>query len=263
MVDAIKRYNTFIDYANPLTKILLAAILFVTVIFIHNPNYLFHLTLLMLTALILLSGIRFKYLIILLLFIFISGTISSLYMIFYGEGTRTLFRIGIIHITEESFIRGIHITMRGVILSLFGALIILTTKITDVFYSLMIQLKVKPKYAYSFMAAIRMVPIIISEYFQLRQARKVRRTLINKKYISGLRGLKSTIVTLLSQSIRRAYRLSIAMESKGFGDGPRTYYYKTSFSKYDLYVILFIVGAVYISTLLGNILTPFESTDAR
>ena len=48
--------------------------------------------------------------------------------------------------------------MRGVILSLFGALLIFTVKITDVFYSLMIQLKVKAKYAYSFMAAIRMVP---------------------------------------------------------------------------------------------------------
>lgn len=263
MLDAIKKYSTFIDYANPLTKILLAALLFITVIVIHNPNYLFHLTLLMLISLLLLSGVKIKYLIILLLFIFISGIISSLYMIFYGEGTTTLYRIGIIHITEESFVRGLHITMRGIILSLFGALVIFTTKITDVFYSLMIQLKIKPRYAYSFMAAIRMVPIIIAEYFQLRNARKVRKALIHKKYISGLRGLKSTIVTLLSQSIRRAYRLGIAMESKGFDDGSRTYYHKTSFSKYDLYLILFMIGAVYVSVQLGNIISPFNSTDAR
>ena len=263
MFEAVKKYKTFIDYANPLTKILLAAILFVMVIFIHNPNVLFHLTMLMLLMLLILSGVKLKYLILLLIFIFISGFISSLYMIFYGEGTDTLFRYGIIHITEESFIRGIHITMRGIILSLFGALVIFTSKITDVFYALMIQLKVKPKYAYSFMAAIRMVPIIITEYFQLRQARKVRRALIHKKYISGFKGLKSTIITLLSQSIRRAYRLGIAMESKGFTDGSRTYFYKTSFSKYDLYLLLLMAAAIIAAVQLGTVITPFDSTDAR
>src|SRR5699024_11585837 len=152
---------------------------------------------------------------------------------------------GIIHITEESFVRGIHISMRGIILSLFGALVIFTMKITDVFYALMIQLKIKPKYAYSFMAAIRMVSIIIAEYFQLRQARKVRKALIHKKHISGFRGLKSTIVTLLSQSIRRAYRLGIAMESKGFSDGVRTYYHRISLFTHDLYLIAHIVGAFF------------------
>lgn len=263
MFETVKKYKTFIDYANPLTKILLAAILFVTVVFIHNPNILFHLTILMLIMLLVLSGVKLKYLILILIFIFISGFISSLYMIFYGEGTETLFRYGIIHITEESFIRGIHITMRGVTLSLFGALVIFTTKITDVFYALMIQLKVKPKYAYSFMAAIRMVPIIIAEYLQLRQARKVRKSLIHKKYISGFKGLKSTIVTLLSQSIRRAYRLGIAMESKGFTDGRRTYFYKTSFSKYDLYLLLLMAAAIAAAVQLGTVITPFDNTDAR
>lgn len=263
MLDAVKNYSTFIDRTNPLTKILLAAILFVTVIFIHNPNVLFHLTIIMLIVLFLLSGVKMKYLLILLMFIFISGFIASLYMIFYGEGTQTLFRYGIIHITEESFVRGIHISMRGIILSLFGALVIFTTKITDVFYALMIQLKIKPKYAYSFMAAIRMVPIIVAEYFQLRQARKVRKALIHIKYISGFRGLKSTIVTLLSQSIRRAYRLGIAMESKGFSDNKRTYYYKTSFSKYDLYFILLVLASIWIAILLGSSIPVINITDAR
>lgn len=263
MLDAVKNYSTFIDRTNPLTKILLAAILFVTVIFIHNPNVLFHLTIIMLIVLFLLSGVKMKYLLILLMFIFISGFIASLYMIFYGEGTQTLFRYGIIHITEESFVRGIHISMRGIILSLFGALVIFTTKITDVFYALMIQLKIKPKYAYSFMAAIRMVPIIVAEYFQLRQARKVRKALIHKKYISVFRGLKSTIVTLLSQSIRRAYRLGIAMESKGFSDNKRTYYYKTSFSKYDLYFILLVLASIWIAILLGSSIPVINITDAR
>ena len=85
MFEAVKKYSTFTDQTNPLTKIMLAVILFVTVIFIHNPNTLFYLMIFMLFLLIVLSGIQYKYLIILLLFIFISGLISSMYMIFYGE----------------------------------------------------------------------------------------------------------------------------------------------------------------------------------
>src|SRR5699024_3841691 len=135
--------------------------------------------------------------------------------------------------------------------------------ITDVFYSLMQQLGLKPKYAYSFMAAVRMVPIIISEYMALRQARKVSRALIHKKYVTGMKGFKATMIALLSQSIRRAYRLGIAMESKGFDDGPRTYYHRTSFSISDIYLLLFIAACIFLSLQLGQVITPFESTDAR
>lgn len=263
MLTSIKKFDTFIDRTNPITKIFLAMILFVTVVFIHNPNHLFYLSVIMLLAMVFLSGVKFRYLAVLLGFILLLGFISSLYMILYGEGTTTMYRFGIVHVTEESFVRGIHIMMRGLVLSFFGAVIIFTTRITDVFYSLMQQLGLKPKYAYSFMAAVRMVPIIASEYMALRQARKVRRALIHKKYVSGLQGFKTTIITLLSQSIRRAYRLGIAMESKGFDDGPRTYYHKTSFSSADVFLVVSTVVSIYIAIQLGQMFAPFGSTDAR
>lgn len=263
MLDMIKNYTTFIDRTNPVTKISLAVILFTTVVLMHNPNQLFYLSLLLMLTLILLSGVKLRYLVMIVAVTLILGLFSSAYMILYGEGTTTMFSFGIIHITEESFMRGIHVMMRGLALSFFGTLIIFTTRITDVFYSLMQQLKVKPKYAYSFMAAIRMVPIIAREYMSLRQARKVRKPLIHKKYVSGITGFKTTIVTLLAQSIRRAYRLSVAMESKGFDDGMRTYYHKTSFSISDFYLGFFTVLIFTVSMILGTIIEPFATTDAR
>lgn len=263
MLQSIKKYETFVDRSNPITKMVMALMLFVTVIFIHNPNTLFHLSVIMLMAMLLLSGVKFRYTSALLVLILSLGFISSLYMIFYGEGTTTLYKFGIIHITEESFVRGLHIMMRGLVLSFFGAVIIFTTRITDVFYSLMQQLGLKPTYAYSFMAAVRMVPIIASEYMALRQARKVRKALIHRKYVSGLKGFKTTIITLLSQSIRRAYRLGVAMESKGFDDGPRTYYHKTTFSLSDVYLLVFTAICIYTAITLGHAITPFASTDAR
>ena len=263
MPEAVKRYSTFADRVNPLVKILVAVALFLTVILIHNPNHLFHLAVIMFILLFILSGVKYIYIALLTGVILFFGFISSLYMIFYGEGTTTIFRFGIIHVTEESAVRGIHIMMRGITLSFFGALIVFTTRITDVFYSLMQQGRLKPKYAYSFMAAVRMVPIIAGEYMALRRARKVRRALIHRKYITGLKGFISAIVTLLSQSIRRAWRLGVAMESKGFDDGPRTYYHRTTYSIHDLHFVLLIVSGVIISAFLGEWFSPFDTVDAR
>lgn len=263
MFDSIKNNDTFVHNVNPVTKIIAAAALFVIVVFTHNPNTLLYFVCIMAILLFTLSGIQWRYLCILLGVILVSGLLSSTYMILYGKGDTTLFKLGIIHVTEESFIRGIHITMRGVILSLFGALVIFTLKITDVFYALMIHFKIKSKYAYSFMAAINMIPLIFSEYVQLRRARKVRAPLIDKKRISGFKGLRMTIVTLMSQSIRRAYRLGIAMESKGFSDNQRTYYRQTTFSFNDIFFVITILIALLISSYLGINYPIFNTSDAR
>lgn len=263
MLEHIKKYYTFVDKTNPLTKMLIGLLLFLLVVLMHNPNQLFYLAMIMLVALVILSGIRLRYLLVMLALFLVFGAFSAMYMVFYGAGTTTLFRFGLIHITEESLIRGIHIMMRGLTLSFFGALVIFTTKLTDVFYSLMIQLRLKPKFAYSFMAAIRMVPIIAGEYMMLRQARKVRKPLIHKRHISGLKGFITTVITLLSQSIRRAYRLGVAMEAKQFDDGPRTYYYQTSFSKYDVLFVAMVIVIAFVSFFLGTEFSLINVTDAR
>lgn len=263
MLDVIKGRMTFIDRVNPIIKITASVMLFILVVFIHNPNTLFYLTLFVLLTLIVLSGVKFQYLAGFVSVVLIFGFFSSMYMILYGEGTTTLFRFGLIHVTEESVTRGLHVMMRGLALSFFGALIIFTTKITDIFYSLMIQLKLKPKFAYSFMAAIRMVPIIAGEYMMLRRVRKVRKPLIHRRHISGFKGFITTVITLLSQSIRRAYRLGIAMESKQFNDGPRTYYHRTFFSRFDSFFIVYMCAVIVFAYLSGDILQIFDTIDAR
>ncbi len=50
----------------------------------------------------------------------------------------------------------------------------LTTKPVYLFYSLMQQVNMKPKYVYSFMAAIRLIPLMIEEMKTLHHALKVR-----------------------------------------------------------------------------------------
>ena len=164
---------------------------------------------------------------------------SALFMIFYGDGTHLLFKFGFIQITTESLYRGLHLAMRTTTVSFFGILIAFTSQIVLVFYSLMQHLKVKPKVAYAFMAAIRMVPLMFMSFLQLRKSLKIRYQLISAQNYRGIKRVKHLIIPLLSQNIRKAHQLSVAMEKKGFKDGPRTYYYHAPFSYKDILLIFY------------------------
>jgi len=80
---------------------------------------------------------------------------------------------------------------------------------------------------------------MIEEFQNVHYALKVR-GVPNR---GGFSKVKRYAIPLLSQSIRRAQRIAVAMEAKQFsGSGPRTFYYEIGFGKYDvLFVILFVV----------------------
>ena len=89
---------------------------------------------------------------------------------FIRNGSHTILKFGFIHITTESLVRGLHVSLRTIAISFFGILIALTSQVVMIFYSLMQHLKVKSKVAYAFMAAIRMIPLMISSLIQLRRS---------------------------------------------------------------------------------------------
>ncbi|MGO1759712.1 MAG: CbiQ family ECF transporter T component, partial [Mammaliicoccus vitulinus] len=159
-----KKYSTFIDHVNILTKLLLGIMLFFYAIFIHQFDFMIYLTIIMFIYLIVMSGVRWLPLLIVIAITMFFGITSSLFMIFYGEGERTLLKFGIIHITNESLLRGLHVTMRTLVISFYGMVIPFTSQIIFVFYSFMQHLKLKPKIAYAFMASIRMIPIMFSSF---------------------------------------------------------------------------------------------------
>lgn len=166
-------------------------------------------------------------------------------MILFGEGSTTWFRWGLIHVTEESFLRGMHLGFRALSFALLGLLFSLTTRPVRLFYSLMQQLKLKPKYAYSFLAGVRLIPIMIEEFQTVRNALKVRGVVNNGLFEK----MKRYAIPLLSQSIRRAQRIAVAMEAKRFSNSAeRTFYYEIGFSKYDIVLVavfIIVTAAAY------------------
>lgn len=239
-------------------------VLFVQVLLIHNPNILINLTIVLFLLFIAFTGYPFKSLLLFLLpfiIIFIS-TASS--MIFFGKGETTWFEWGLIHITKESFFRGLHLGFRALSFALLGIIFSLTTRPVYLFYSLMQQLKLKPKYAYSFLAAVRLIPIMMEEFQTIHHALKVRGAERSKGIGGMFEKLKRYAIPLLSQSIRRAQRIAVAMEAKRFSNHTkRTYYYEMHFSKYDVLFVTSIFALCILAYYVSIHYPYFLITDVR
>lgn len=242
--------ETWLHRVNPGFKLITFTSMFLVVILIHNLNMMLYLTIAML---LLLSCSGHPPLRLLLyaspfILVFIS---TSTGMMFFGKGETTWWKYGIIHITEESFLRGIHLGCRALSMAAIGLLFGLTTRPVRLFYSLMQQWRLPPKYAYSFLAAMNLIPILVSEFQTLRHALMIRGGNETPKW-NVYAVLKQYAIPLLAQSIRRAQRIAVAMEAKGFqSENKRTYYYHIGYSNSDVWFAVYFVWAVASAYGLG------------
>lgn len=256
--------ETWITRVNPSIKLILSIFLFFYMIFIHNPSHLAYLTILLGVILYVYSGHPLRYLLLFSLpfvLVFISSATS---MIFFGRGDTIWYKWGLVQISEESFYRGIHLGFRALAFAILGMIFALTTKPVLLFYSLMQQLRVPPKYAYSFLASIRMIPIMYDEFQTLRHALMIRQA-VPEKGVKGLfKKLKFFSIPLLAQSIRRAQRIAVAMEAKRFSQvSERTFFYKTDVRVNDLLFLTLVVLAPLVTFYLADLLPLFDRTDVR
>ncbi|PTQ85504.1 energy-coupling factor transport system permease protein [Trichococcus patagoniensis] len=248
--------ETWLHRVNPSLKLGMALLVCIVVLFVRNLEMMAFIGIGLLLLFLLFTGQPLKRILLLLIpfcAIFVS-TASA--MILFGNGQTLWFEWGLIRITEESFLRGMLIGLRAFVFAVLGLTFALTTRPVNLFYSLMQQLRLDPKYAYSFMAALRLIPIMTDEFDTIRNARKVR----GGESARGLRGIlfkmKVYTIPLLSGSIRRAHRIAVAMEAKRFsGKESRTYYYDFGFSGNDVlflaYMLLLVVMGYWTKRWIG------------
>ncbi|WP_410772115.1 energy-coupling factor transporter transmembrane component T family protein [Fontibacillus sp. BL9] len=257
-------YRTWMHRANPVFKLVAVILLFLLGLFTHEIDFMFYQAAVFTLLLFWLSGYAFwKVLLIVLSFalVFIS---SSSTMILFGKGDHVWWHWGLITITEESFYRGLHIGFKSVTFAAEGLLFVLTTSSVELFYALMQKAKLPPKFAYSFMASVRLLPMVWEEFQIRRNALRIRGARRIKGPRGWITGIKLYAVPLLSQSIRRAHRVAVAMETKAFdGNGRRTYYYHSVFSRYDLLIALLLVAAVVSAIVLSGMFPLYSVADVR
>jgi energy-coupling factor transport system permease protein len=151
-------------------------------------------------------------------------------------------RAGPLRITLEALEAAAGLGARVVSIVSVGAVFALTTDATRLVDSLVQLGRVSPRFAYGFLAAYQAVPRLANDLATLRGARRLR----------GLREWDPRLlVGLLVRAIRHADQLSIAMDARGFGSGPRTAYRPVSWTRLDAIVgtaaVVILVAALVAS----------------
>ncbi|PIC57105.1 ABC transporter permease [Sporosarcina sp. P12(2017)] len=198
------------------------------------------------------SGYSLKKLSILSIPLVISFLSTGLTMLLFGKGEAVLWQLGLFKISEESIQHALLLGSKSLSFGFVGFTFILTIQPVLFFYAMMQQFRLPSKYAYSFIAAFRLIPAVTEELQIRRNALKVR----NIQFSKGIKGLyerlQSYTVPLFAQSIRRAQRIAVAMEAKQYQMGAaRTYYYPTRYNGIDMVFVLVMISSLSSAYLLS------------
>lgn len=127
----------------------------------------------------------------------------------------------------------------------------LTVDPNDLALSL-ISMKLPYEFAFSFSLAFRFVPTIATEAQNILDAQQSRGYEMQKKgLINQIKNLFPLLIPLIISSIKRAFNVAEALESRAFGSRKeRTYYYTIKYSFKDfvftLYLLVFLAFVIFI-----------------
>ncbi|OWA34900.1 ABC transporter permease [Saccharibacillus sp. O16] len=256
--------QTALHRANPALKLPLFIVLFILTMLTHTIDGSFYLACVFVLLLFMASGYPLWKTALLISGFALAFASASLTMVLFGRGSEIWWSWGPIVISQESFYRGLHLGFRSIAFGCQGLLFVLTTSSTGLFYALMQRFKLNPKYAYSFMASIRLLPMTLEELRIRRDALAIRGTGGSTRSRALLRLPERYALPLLAQSIRRAQRTAAAMEVKRFdADRRRTYYYSSPITSADWLVLLLLALAVTAAICLAQELPVFRLGDMR
>lgn len=139
---------------------------------------------------------------------------------------------------SQNFHTAVQLATRLLAYAGFGVLFALSTDGELFVSSLMHQLRLPPKFAYGVLAAVHLMPNMVSEFEAVRLAYRTRGIKTNAFSIGP-------IFTMLVNSIRWSESVAMAMESKGFcGDAERTYYTVPRVHWYDYLFCVLTIGGI-------------------
>ncbi|RNC97309.1 energy-coupling factor transporter transmembrane component T family protein [Lysinibacillus halotolerans] len=220
----MKPNDSFLASLNPSCKLFTHIFVMFLLMTISNPKVTLFIWILGVFVGIFLGGWRIAYLFKRLVPYLGFSILVFWMMAAFGEGETTIWKWAWFHVTEESVTNGLTIALRTLGFVTYGLLFTSTTDLTLFIMSLIHQCKLSPKCAYGLLAGFRFIPLFQSELNQMRTAHKVR----GYKQKNSWKAFMRYSIPLFSQGIRKAERIAIAMEARGFtGTKERTYYQTT------------------------------------
>ncbi|MGO4385046.1 energy-coupling factor transporter transmembrane component T family protein [Specibacter sp. RAF43] len=167
-----------------------------------------------------------------------------------------LLAAGPVTFTTGSVEAGVAIALRGLAIALPGILVLASTDPTDLADALAQKLRLPHRFVLGALAAMRLVGLLVAEWQVLGMARRARGVGGAGGFWGHLKASLGQAMALLIQAIRRATRLAVTMEAKGFGAGPRTWARESRFTARDAWVagggLVIAAAAVGAAVVVGT-----------
>lgn len=167
-----------------------------------------------------------------------------------------LLDLGIFTITQGSVAAGVATGMRAFAVAIPAVLVLFTTDPTDLANALAQKARLPHRFVLGALAGMRLLGLLIEEWTTLGMARRARGVGSHGSAAARLRANLGQILGLLVQAIRRASRLAVTMEAKGFGTTERTWLRASVYGRRDLVVVgaglLLGTAAIWAAVALGT-----------
>lgn len=163
--------------------------------------------------------------------------------------------MGPLEFTDQGIILGLALGLRILAVGLLTIVFLSTMDPTEMVLSLVQQFRFPPRLAYSLMAALRFVPTLETEMQLVRAAHRIRGAGVDGRFAWGRRMYRYAI-PLLAGGIRRAERVAVAMEARGFtGNAERTYMRHLPWRPRDTW---FVVASFTVVIAIFSVSAHFE-----
>ena len=123
-------------------------------------------------------------------------------------------------VLSQNAVAGAAIALRIIGVSLAGMLAVATIDPTDLADALVEHAHAPSRFVVGALAAFRLFPLFSREWDVLGLARRARGIEADRTYIDRIRAFPGRALGLLVAAIRRATRLALAMDARGFGAQP-------------------------------------------
>lgn len=172
------------------------------------------------------------------------------FQIFFISEGRTLLELipkyHLFRITDKGLEVSIAMGIRLMVIASSFPLLLATTQVKDLVVMLVEKIKIPYTYAFMFITSLRFIPTFINEMDQIIQAQCSRaHRMDSRNFIAKFISIFPLAIPLMITSVKKAERLAISMETRGFGVGKRTYFNRNKFTIADLVIniCLLIIGA--------------------
>lgn len=207
------------------------------------------------------SRIKFKEISFMLKFTFVFMILNNLLIFLFSPqhavsiyGTKTvLFEIaGPYVVTAEQLFYHLNVALKYTCTIPVVLLFVSTTNPSE-FAASLNRIGVSYRISYAVSIALRYIPDIQREYYDISQSQQARGIEMSKKakFFQRLKNISAILVPLILSSLERIDTISNAMELRGFGKGKkRTWYNARPFSVGDIVAMVVSIGLFVLSVIL-------------